>query len=247
MSRQPLTGADFARADAMLQAPAGAVRAVCEVEAPLGGFDAAGLPRILFEGHHFSRRTGGQYDAAHPSISYPRWTRAHYARGSNPDARNAGEHQRLAAAVRLAGDAALASASWGRFQIMGSNHAQAGHGTLQAFVNAMYRSEAAHLDAFCHFVRAHPAMHHALRTLDWTAFARAYNGPRFAENSYDTKLAAAYRKWQRNSAPELQPLPPAPAEPKKPEGPANEKIPHPFTGLSNFFRLLLAFFQRKKT
>ena len=30
---------------------------------------------------------------------------------------------------------------------------------------------------------------------DWAGFARGYNGPGYAQNAYDTKLAAAYRKW----------------------------------------------------
>lgn len=214
MTRPPLSSADFARAAAQLAVPEAAVRAVCEVEAPQGGFDAAGLPRILFEGHHFARLTGGAYNSTHPTISYPAWVRTHYAKGSNADARNAGEHQRMARAAALNRDAALQSASWGRFQIMGSNHRLAGHATLQSFVNAMYDSEAAHLAAFCSFVRAHPAMHQALQAQDWAAFARAYNGPAYAKNQYDTKLAAAYSKWQGRAptAPEAE-QPTAPARP----------------------------------
>lgn len=237
MSRAPLTSADFARAAALLGVPEAAVRAVCEVEAPQGGFDAAGQPRILFEGHHFSRLTGGKYDYGYPTLSYPRWVRTHYAKGSNADARNAGEHQRLAAAVRLDKEAALQSASWGRFQIMGSNYALAGCGTLQEFVNAMYRSEADHLDAFCVFVRAHPAMHRALQRLDWTAFARAYNGPAYAQNAYDAKLASAYRVWQGRAPETAEALPTSP--------PAPTTAP-PARGLLQWLQLLLALIFKTK-
>ena len=248
MSRAVLTGADFARAAALLDVPEATVRAVCEVEAPLGGFDASGLPRILFEGHHFSRATGGRYDYGYPTLSYPRWVRTHYAKGPTPDARNAGEHKRLDAAMRLDNEAALKSASWGRFQILGSNHKAAGFASVQAFVAAMHRDEAAHLVAFCAFVRAHPAMHRALQAQDWAAFARAYNGPAYAQNSYDTKLAAAYRKWQALQPPAPEPLPlPAPEEPApEPPAPAAPAPTPAQAGLAHWLRLLIEFLTRKR-
>lgn len=38
------------------------------------------------------------------------------------------------------------SASWGRFQIMGANHVNAGYATVQQFVTAHRASESNHLD-----------------------------------------------------------------------------------------------------
>jgi hypothetical protein len=32
----------------------------------------------------------------------------------------------------------------------------------------------------------------ALRSLDWAAFAKGYNGPGYSANKYDRKLAKAY-------------------------------------------------------
>ncbi|SEA50729.1 N-acetylmuramidase family protein [Variovorax sp. YR216] len=186
-----LAEADFARAAEALRCPVAAVKAVCEVEAPEGGFDAAGRPRILFEGHKFSAATGGRYDKAYPTLSYPVWTRQFYARGADANARNAGEHQRLQQAARLDRNAALASASWGKFQILGENFRACGFTTLQAFINAMYSSEGRQLEAFVAFVK-HEGLADEMRDLRWADFARRYNGPRYAENSYDVKLAAAY-------------------------------------------------------
>ena len=37
----------------------------------------------------------------------------------------------------------------------------------------------------------------ALRRHDWKAFARGYNGPDYAKNSYDVRLARSYDKWRR--------------------------------------------------
>jgi hypothetical protein len=40
----------------------------------------------------------------------------------------------------------------------------------------------------------------ALRNHNWKAFARVYNGPDFAVNRYDAKLAAAYARWNAQLA-----------------------------------------------
>lgn len=197
---KPVLGlADFQRsAIALAIVPAG-VRAVCIVEAPNGGFDAAGQPRILFEGHVFHRLTGGRFDKSHPTLSFPKWTRAHYAKGANADARNAGEHARLASATALARSAALMSASWGKFQILGENYLAAGHDSLQSFINAMYEGEPEHLDAFVSFVqhdrggRVWAALKLAVKTGNWVPFAELYNGPRQMENAYSTKLSIAFQ------------------------------------------------------
>jgi len=188
-----LTSESFARAAAALGCDVAAIRAVCEVEAPSGGFDAAGQPRILFEGHLFSKLTGGRYDATHPTISYPRWVRTFYATGPNADARNAGEHRRLQVATSLDRAAALQSASWGKFQILGSNWKDAGFASLQAFINAMYASEDAHLDSFVQLIKSW-GLAPTLRDRRWADFAKRYNGPAYAQNQYDTKLAAAYAR-----------------------------------------------------
>lgn len=184
---------DFVRAAERLECSVAAVKAVCEVEAPAGGFDNKGLPRILFEGHVFSRLTFGAYDAAWPTLSFRRWTRDHYARGPSADARNEGEHRRLNSAAVLDRDAALMSASWGKFQILGENWRMSGYDSLQKFINAMYLNEGEHLNAFIGFVQSR-GLAGALQTKNWVKFARGYNGPAYAENQYDVKLAVAYRK-----------------------------------------------------
>lgn len=186
---------DFKRAAAQLKAPVANIKAVCEVEAPGGGFAADGQPRILFEAHKFSKHTRGIFDKSHPNISSPSWNRALYARGANADERNKGEHKRLHEAVLLNRPAALKSASWGKFQILGENYGACGYDDLQEFVTDMYESEAAQLDAFVEFISRDTRLLAALRSSDWKTFARAYNGPAYAENQYDVKLAAAAKKY----------------------------------------------------
>lgn len=178
---------DYLQAANRLRCDVAAVRAVCEVEAPRGGFFPDGTPATLFEGHWFSEFTGGVYDDSHPEISYPSWTREHYGNWER-------EKERLAEAIALDRTAALKSASWGRFQIMGFNHAKAGHPVLQHFINAMYASERAQLEAFVAFVQ-HEKLDDELRERRWADFARKYNGPAYRANRYDTKLAQAFERF----------------------------------------------------
>lgn len=180
-----LTTADYQRAATALGVDVAAVRAVTTVEARGRGFLDSGEPVILFERHVFHRLTSGFYSAKHPDVSNAK------PGGYGPESQ---QHARLQKAAALDRNAALMSASWGLFQIMGFNHAAAGHPTLQGFINAMYRDEGAHLDAFVAFVRTQPLMHRALVARDWAGFARRYNGPDYQANAYDTRLAAAYAR-----------------------------------------------------
>lgn len=186
-AQRGLSEADWQRAARTLGVDVAAIKAVAEVEAPRTGFLADGRPRILFEAHQFSDRTGGRFDSSHPGISSARWNRDLYQGG-------AAEYTRLTEAMALNGDAALQSASWGRFQIMGFNHQAAGYASVRDFVAAMYQNEGRQLDAFVTFIQADPAMHRALRNHDWASFAAAYNGPGYAANQYDTRMAEAYAR-----------------------------------------------------
>lgn len=179
-----LTEQDFAAAADKLGCSVAVIKAVCQVEAPRGGFLPSGEPTILFERHQFSKRTGRKFDISHPHISNPK-----------PGGYKGGqaEHDRLAEAASLDRDAALESASWGKFQIMGFNYAPAGFDSLQAFINAMYQSEGRQLYAFVSFIQ-HEGLASFLREQRWADFARRYNGPNYAINSYDTKMAAAHKR-----------------------------------------------------
>lgn len=164
-----------------------AVMAVAAVESRGGGFDPEGFPKTLFEGHWFHKLTKGKFSASHPTLSYPKWTRIHYGKTWQE------EKARLAAAIKLDRQAAMMSASWGMFQIMGFNHTICGYKTVQSFVNDMCKSEDAQLMIFTQFIM-NSGLADELRDKRWADFARLYNGPEFAKNKYDQKLAAAYAK-----------------------------------------------------
>lgn len=192
----PLTPADFTRAAAALGCPTAAIRAVVEVESK-GGFIPDGRPRILFERHKFSALTARRFDATNPAVS---------ARTPGGYIGGAREYDRLGEALALDRAAALKSASRGAFQLMGFNHALAGHPDVESFVAAMDSGHPAQLDAFVAFIR-HAGLAAALATQDWPAFARGYNGPAYARFAYDTKIAAAYARFAAGEA-KVQPVPP---------------------------------------
>lgn len=183
-----LATSDFLAAAAALGCDVAAIRAIDEVESRGAGFDAGGRVKILFEPHRFSLHTSARFDRSHPQLSYPKWKA-----GSSSYRRD--QHKVLEEARALDAAAAVRATSWGRYQILGDNWRATGHHSLQAFEAAMRKNEGEHLTAFVSFVRAHPAMRSALVAHQWAAFARAYNGPAFATHGYDTRLAAAHRKY----------------------------------------------------
>jgi N-acetylmuramidase len=188
-----LTDEDYARAAARIGCDEAAVRAVARVESRGSGFNPDGSAVTLFEGHKFHRFTAGRFSASHPTISYPRWTREHYGK----DWRQ--EQERLLLAISLDRDAALKSASWGRFQIMGFNHGACGFADVEAFVDAMRESEGRQLDAFVELIEEW-GLADELRDHRWADFARKYNGPAYAENRYDSKLAQAWSSFSPHAA-----------------------------------------------
>ncbi len=163
-----------------------ALRAVAIVEAAGAGFlpGEPRRPKILFEAHAFHRLTGGRFAGQAPNLSQATWDRKAYAASA------AGEWKRLEAACALDRPAALQSASWGLFQLMGFNYAYCGCPDVEAFVAKQYAGADEQLASFARFI-ARPPYLPALRNKQWTKFAEAYNGPAHAKNKYAEKLADA--------------------------------------------------------
>lgn len=182
-----LTEADFAASALRLGVKTSRVKAVNEVEAAGGGFEG-GRPIILFEPHRFSRATKHRFDKIHDDVSYENWDRKRYPR--TQDAR----YDQLVKAVGLDVNAGFASASYGRFQILGENFAQCGYRTPFDFAVAQAHDEATQLQAFERFVVSKGLLA-ALRDGNWGRFATGYNGSAYRENKYDERLAAADRKF----------------------------------------------------
>lgn len=169
-----------------------AMRAVSTVEAKEFGFFKNGDPVILFERHKFYANLKASRGQA-----FADKTAAMRGDICNPAAGGylgkEAELKRLAAAQDIDDTAALMSASWGLFQLMGFNHKLCGYANVQAFVKDMRESEDYQLAAFSKFVMAQPGMLNALKAKNWALFASMYNGKNYAINQYDKKLAAAYK------------------------------------------------------
>lgn len=173
------------------------VRAALTVEAAGDGFLPDGRVLILFERHKFYKALcdspkygpskAKEIQNVHPTICNPE---------AGGYAGKAGEYPRLNVAQSIDYELANASASWGLFQIMGFNHQACGFASALEFSQAMQVSEQAQLDAFVAFVEADVNLARALRANDWATYARLYNGPSYAKNNYDGKLAKAFAQWK---------------------------------------------------
>lgn len=202
MNRAELALSDFEAAAARLGCGPAEIRAVYEVESAGAPFGPDGRATVLWEGHKFSEFTQRRFDATHGGVSWPRWDRSRYPRGTAAE-RHAANWAKIEYAAALDGgrwrDQAFQSASYGAPQIMGFNHKACGFDDVHAFVAAMNAGAAEQLNAFTGLVLAW-GLDDELREHRWADFARRYNGPGYAANSYDTKLAAAFGRWSTRAA-----------------------------------------------
>jgi peptidoglycan hydrolase-like protein with peptidoglycan-binding domain len=186
-----LNAKDYKVAADTLGAEVAAVRAVCEVEARGAGFLPDGRCLILFERHKFwlyLSKNKGQSFADKIAGQYPDICNRKAGGYLGKEA----EWPRLERAMAIDANAALMSASWGLFQIMGFNFKAAGFPSVETFVAAMKVSERDQLKAFVSFIQANPTLLKAIRAKQWAVFAENYNGENYAINEYDTKMATAY-------------------------------------------------------
>lgn len=178
----------------LLNVSVAAIMAVNAVESRGSGFFSNDKAAILFERHIMRRRLNHHridptpHMARHPTIVSG--STGAYLGGVR-------EYDRLAIAKTIHSDSAHESASWGLFQIMGFHWEHLNYESVDQYVSLMQESEAQHLNAFGRFIRADNVLLNALRRLEWATFARRYNGPNYAKNQYDTKMA---REFERFSA-----------------------------------------------
>jgi N-acetylmuramoyl-L-alanine amidase len=199
------------------------VKAVIEVESSGRGHLTDGRPKILFEGHKFCywlQKSGKKKEELeklqkeHPSIIYEKWTTQYYKGGT-------GEFIRLEEAKNIDKKAAIYSASWGLFQILGENLEHNITGRINPkkvaegnpyfytdvfdFEEKQGVSEYYHFLDFLEFVKTKEVKGKRLidyiseevhGNYDWATFAYGYNGRGYKENKYDIKLQAAYEKYR---------------------------------------------------
>lgn len=183
-----LSNKDYEKAANSLGCSVAAVKAVTEVEAKGSGFLPTGEPVILYERHIMRRllKEKGISVEGLP-VDLVNSSAGGYGKYSK-------QHEKLQRACLIDRECALQSCSWGLFQVMGFHWRPLGYKSIQEFINAQYKSEEAQLDTFVRFIKNDQLLLEALKMKDWRTFARIYNGPAYAKNQYDRKLAAAYAK-----------------------------------------------------
>jgi hypothetical protein len=169
----------------------------------LGSFDKKQRPVILYERHKFSKESNRKYDKTNPDIS----SRTPYIKGTAKkdkkpfdDGKHYGlfswQYKKLAKAYALNKKAAICACSWGKFQVMGMNYEACGFSSPFEFAKAMSKNEREHLNAMVAFCKANN-LQPALKRKTWAEIARAYNGPCYKKNDYDTDLNDIYNKYKK--------------------------------------------------
>jgi hypothetical protein len=190
-SHLPLPADAIQTAAKQLSCEPEALLAVMRVEAgwrkPGDGFIQTGAPKMLFEPHVFGARTQHRFEGREGTedLTSRRWDRTKYGAAGKR------QYDKIARAMALSETAALESASWGFGQTMGFNNGLCGHASVVSLVEANVASETGQLAAFTAFLVS-TGCATWLRTRDFIAFARRYNGAGYAANAYDVKLAAEY-------------------------------------------------------
>ncbi len=160
------------------------LRAVATVESGGAGFDKVGRPKILFERHIFHDLTNG---CASP-CNFSQSKGGGYSEAS---------WDKLTAALSVNVDAAFASCSWGKFQVLGRHWNTLDYPSPVEMAFSTVTGEGAHYEMLARYIEFN-RMLGALKRLstnpeDNRAFARGYNGPAYERFDYHNKLARAMR------------------------------------------------------
>jgi hypothetical protein len=179
-----------------------ALLAIAEVESGGKGFAiVAGRPEplIRFEGHYFDRRlsAANRQRARADGLASP-------AAGAvaNPKTQ-AGRWALLERACAIDARAANESVSWGIGQVMGAHWAWLGYADVHALVSEARGGVAGQVRLMARYIEK-AGLAAAVRSRDWEAFARGYNGPQYRRHGYHRKIAAAYHRFRAESG---EPLP----------------------------------------
>lgn len=154
--------------------------------------DGRNEPLIRWEGHYFDRRLTGKArdDARRAGLAHPEAGKI-----KNPKAQP-GRYAMLTRAMAYGAAEAIESCSWGVGQVMGAHWRLLKYSSAAALMNTARSGVAGQIELMGRFIERNGLVG-ALQRRDWPAFARAYNGPNYRKNRYDTKLAKAYAEFAR--------------------------------------------------
>ena len=192
--RAVFTPEDLATVANGLGCEVAALRAVLEVECRGSGFYTDGRLTMLYEPHIAYRYATAavRKELMSAGIGHPVAGVLKYP-GSAALRYQQFEQCALIGGVELA----CIACSWGLPQGMGFNHKAFGYDSAQQMVKAFAEGgEREQLAGMGRFIAANPRMHRALIAKNWPLFAQLYNGPAYAKNRYDEKLASSYLKFR---------------------------------------------------
>jgi hypothetical protein len=173
-----------------------ALLAIAEVESGGRAFANVGggkEPLIRFEGHYFDRLVadGKRGEARSKGLASPTMGAV-----KNPASQSA-RWRLLDEAMAIDRKAALQSVSWGIGQVMGSHWKSLGYGSVESLVDEARSGVAGQVRLMLRFLEKNGLIG-VVEARDWSAFARAYNGPRYKVHRYDSRIAAAYARHARD-------------------------------------------------
>lgn len=173
--------------------PPAHVAAITEVEsngkifANVGGVQR---PLILFEPHVFYRLLDEDERrvAVAAGLASEKWNKKLY------ETTQAGRWDQVHRAAKIDPVAAFEATSYGVGQVLGLHWKALGFSTVKAMVDYMHEGVEAQIDVMLRYVMEN-GLDDELRDGRWKAFARGYNGPAYAKNAYDTKMAEAALRY----------------------------------------------------
>jgi len=210
-SSRYLAESDLVKAAERLGVELAAIKAVNEVESAGTGF-LNNHPKILFERHVFWKRLIKHDIDPEPLSAGNEDILQKRSGGYKGGVR---EVARLEKAQVIHPSAALESASWGLFQIMGYHWKALGYHNVEDFTRSMKKNEAEQLEAFIRYIevnnlakwlRLKPGQT-SLSLKNFAGFAYRYNGPAYKRFKYHTKMLSAYQKHSVVAVDELAILP----------------------------------------
>ena len=168
--KKKLSNLDYLIAAMQLGCKASAIKAVAMIESNGEGFTSTGIVKTRLESQFLAKYQAASGKAPKSFLTF-------------------------ASAYAYDASSAILSTSFGEFQVMGFNYKAAGYTTPQAYYNAVKNSAVSQLNSFVGFVKVNKLAQY-LKDQNWAGFAYRYNGPGYKANSYDTKLAYWYNKFQ---------------------------------------------------
>ena len=168
--KKQLSDLDYQIAAIKLGCSASAIKAVGMIESNGNGFTSTGVVKTRLESQFLARYQTASGKAPMSFLTF-------------------------ASAYAYDKNSAILSTSFGEFQVMGFNYKVAGYNSPEGYYNAVKDSAVSQLNSFVGFCKANKLGQY-LKDQNWAAFAYRYNGAGYKANSYDSKLAYWYNKFE---------------------------------------------------